>query len=74
MTKINYTSSSDSRSSSVPLSSDVVQIELQGSSAHVTELVGLLRQQTEVLEESADSPVSGKNEVRRYLVVKTIVR
>lgn len=74
MTKINYTSSSDSRSHVVPLPSDVVKIELQGSSAHVTEVVGLLRQQTEVLEESVDSQASGENKVRRHLVVKTFVR
>lgn len=74
MTKINYTASSDSRSPAVPLPSDVVRIELQGSSAHVTEVTRLLRQQTEVLEESADSQASGENEVRRHLVVKTIVR
>ena len=74
MTKINYTSSSDSRSSVVPLPSNVVRIELQGPSAHVTELIGLLRQQTEVLEESAASQASGENEVRRHLVIKTIVR
>ena len=74
MTKVNYTSSSDSRSSVVPLPSDVVKIELQGSFAHVTELIELLRQQTEVLEESAISQASGENEVRQHLVVKTIVR
>jgi len=74
MTKINYTSSSDSRSSVVPLPSDVVKIELQGLSAHVTEIIGLLRQHTEVLEESAVSQASGENEVRQHLVVKTIAR
>lgn len=74
MTIINYTSSSDSRSSVVPLPSDVVKIELQGASAHVTELIGLLRQQAEVLEESTISQASGDNEVRQHLVVKTIVR
>lgn len=74
MTKINYTASNDSRSPTVPLPSNVVRVELQGPSADVAELTGLLWQQTEVLEESAESQASGENEVRRHLVVKTIVR
>ena len=74
MNKINHTASVDSRSDVVPLPSGVVRIELQGPSAQVTELVGLLRQQTEVLEESNEHQALGENEVQQHLVVKTIVK
>lgn len=72
MSAIKYTASSDCQTDPVDNFPTAVPIELRGELTQVKVLVSLLRQQTQVLEESSELQDSRTREIRWCLTVKVL--